>query len=106
MSIPEITPAEYLARRAKGEALTLLDVREDWELKVASVPDIVHIPMGDVPNRVTELDRNTEIVVLCRSGRRSLEIAKFLQQQDFRTANLAGGILAWSRDIDPNIPTY
>ena len=106
MSIPEITPAEYLARRAKGEALTLLDVREDWELKVASVPNIVHIPMGDVPNRVTELDRNTEIVVLCRSGRRSLEIAKFLQQQDFRTANLAGGILAWSRDIDPNIPTY
>jgi rhodanese-related sulfurtransferase len=106
MAIPEITPAEYLARRDQGEALTLLDVREDWELKVASVPDIVHIPMNDVPNRLAELDRNTEIVVLCRSGRRSLEIAKYLQQQDFRTANLAGGILAWSRDVDPTIPTY
>jgi adenylyltransferase/sulfurtransferase len=62
--------------------------------------------MNDVPNRIAELDRNIEIVVLCRSGRRSLEIAKYLQQQDFRTANLAGGILAWSRDIDPTIPTY
>jgi len=106
MNIPEVTPAEYLARRSRGEPLTLLDVREEWELKVASVPDIVHIPMNDVPNRVTELDRNTEIVVLCRSGRRSLEIAKYLQQQDFRTANLSGGILAWSRDVDSSIPTY
>jgi rhodanese-related sulfurtransferase len=105
-TIAEITPAQYLERRDRGEKLTLLDVREEWELKVASVPGIVHIPMGEVPNRVAELDRNTEIVVLCRSGRRSLEIAKFLHQQDFRTANLSGGILAWSHDIDPSIPAY
>lgn len=105
-TIPEIAPAEYIARRDRGEKLTLLDVREEWELNVASVPGIVHIPMGEVPQRMHELDRNTEIVVLCRSGRRSLEIAKFLQHQDFRTANLAGGILAWSQDIDPSIPTY
>ena len=106
MNIAEITPAEYIVRRDRGEKLTLLDVREEWELKVASVPGIVHIPMGEVPQRVKELDRNTEIVVLCRSGRRSMEIAKFLQQQDFRTVNLAGGILAWSHDVDSRIPTY
>ncbi|HTE42006.1 MAG TPA: rhodanese-like domain-containing protein [Steroidobacteraceae bacterium] len=111
MSIQEITPAEYLARRKSGAALTLLDVREEWELKVASVPtaqvpDVVHIPMGEVAARVGELNRDTEIVVLCRSGRRSFEVAKFLEQQDFRTVNLAGGILAWSKDIDPSIPTY
>jgi adenylyltransferase/sulfurtransferase len=104
--ITEITPAQYIARRDRGEKLTLLDVREEWELKVASVPGIVHIPMGEVPNRIAELDRNTEIIVLCRSGRRSLDIAKFLQQHDFRTVNLAGGILAWSHDVDPSIPTY
>ena len=52
MNIPEITPAEFVARRERGEALTLLDVREDWELDVASVPDVVHIPMGEVAERL------------------------------------------------------
>jgi len=104
--IPEVTPAEYIDRRDRGEKLTLLDVREEWELQVASVPGIVHIPMNDVPKRMAELNRDTEIVVLCRSGRRSLEVAKFLQPHGFRTSNLSGGILAWSRDIDPSIPTY
>jgi rhodanese-related sulfurtransferase len=106
MSIPEISPAEYLARRDQGENLTLLDVREEWELKVASVPGIVHIPMGQVAARLNELDPQKEIVVLCRSGRRSWDIAALLQQRGFRAVNLAGGILAWSRDIDPSIPTY
>ena len=105
-SIPEITPAEFIARRNRGEKLTLLDVREEWELKVASVPGIVHIPMNDVPGRIGELDRDTEIVVLCRSGRRSLDVAKFLEPKGFRASNLSGGILAWSRDIDPSIPSY
>jgi rhodanese-related sulfurtransferase len=106
MSVPEISPADFLARRQRGEKLTLLDVREEWELKVASVDGIVHIPMGDVATRLGELSRDQEIVVLCRSGRRSLEVAKFLQQQGFTTSNLAGGILAWSHDVDPAIPTY
>lgn len=106
MNIPEISPAEFIERRERGEKLTLLDVREEWELGVASVPGIVHIPMGDVANRMLELHRDTEVVVLCRSGRRSLEVAKFLQAQGFRTANLAGGILAWSQDVDSSIPTY
>lgn len=106
MSIPEITPAEFVERRDRGEALTLLDVREDWELAVASVPGVLHVPMGQVAERLAELDREREVVVLCRSGRRSLEVAKFLQQNGFRTVNLAGGILAWSRDLDATIPTY
>jgi adenylyltransferase/sulfurtransferase len=62
--------------------------------------------MGVVAERMGELDRNKEIVVLCRSGRRSLEVAKLLQQNGFRTVNLAGGILAWSRELDATIPTY
>lgn len=106
MSVPEITPTDFVARRDRGETLTLLDVREDWELAVASVPNIIHIPMGQVADRMQELDRGTEIVVLCRSGRRSLEVAKFLQQNGFKTVNLAGGILAWSRELDATIPTY
>lgn len=106
MNIPEITPTEFVARRDSGADLTLLDVREDWELAVASVPGVVHIPMGAVADRMGELDRDKEIVVLCRSGRRSLEVARLLQQNGFRTVNLAGGILAWSRELDATIPTY
>ena len=106
MPVPEISPADFIRRRDGGEALTLLDVREDWEMAVASVPGVVHIPMSEVPARLSELDRSKEVVVLCRSGRRSLEVAKFLQQNGFQSVNLAGGILAWSRDVDPSIPTY
>lgn len=106
MTVAEITPTEFVARRERGESLTLLDVREDWELGVASVPGIVHIPMGEVADRLGELDRSREVVVLCRSGRRSLQIANFLQQNGFRAVNLAGGILAWSSELDATIPTY
>ena len=106
MNIPEITPAEFVARRERGESMTLLDVREPWELDVASVPGVVHIPMGEVSARLDELNRENEVVVLCRSGRRSLEVARFLQQKGINVVNLAGGILAWSRDVDATIPTY
>ncbi len=106
MPVTEITPTEFVARRERGESLTLLDVREEWELGVASVPDVVHIPMGEVADRLGELDRGREVVVLCRSGRRSLQVANFLQQNGFQAVNLAGGILAWSRELDATIPTY
>ena len=106
MSIPEVTPAEFVARRERGETLTLLDVREPWELDVASVPGVLHIPMSEVPERLAEIDRTRQVAVLCRSGRRSLEVAKYLQQNGFDAVNLAGGILAWSRDVDATIPTY
>jgi rhodanese-related sulfurtransferase len=73
---------------------------------VASVPNVVHIPMGEVADRLGELERGREVVVLCRSGRRSLQVANFLQQNGFQAVNLAGGILAWSRELDATIPTY
>ena len=106
--IKEISPKEFLARRAAGTPMTLLDVREDWETQLAPVPSsLVHIPMGQVADRLSELDPQLETVVICRSGGRSLEVARFLTAQGFASvSNLAGGILAWSRDVDPNIPQY
>jgi rhodanese-related sulfurtransferase len=106
--IKEISPQEFLARRAAGTPMTLLDVREDWETRLAPVPSsLVHIPMGQVADRLSELDPQQETVVICRSGGRSLEVARFLQAQGFAAVfNLAGGILAWSRDVDPQIPQY
>lgn len=106
MSIAEISPAEFVSRRDRGDHLTLLDVREGWELDIASVAGVQHIPMGEVADRIAEIARDREVVVMCRSGRRSLEVAKYLQQNGFNAVNLAGGVLAWSRDLDATIPTY
>ena len=106
MSVPELNPRDFLARRAAGERLVLLDVREAWELDISSVPGTVHSPMGEVRTRLDELDRTVETVVLCRSGRRSYDVALLLQQNGFNAVNLAGGILAWARDVDPKLPTY
>jgi len=106
--IKEMTPREFLERRTGGADMTLLDVREDWETQLAPVPsDVVHIPMGQIGDRLGELDPQREIVVICRSGGRSLEVARFLATRGFGSVyNLAGGILAWSRDLDPRIPQY
>jgi rhodanese-related sulfurtransferase len=106
--INDMTPREFLERRAGGAAMTLLDVREDWETALAAVPsDIVHIPMGQIPERLGELDPKQETVVICRSGGRSLQVARYLSTHGFETVhNLVGGILAWSRDLDPRIPQY
>jgi rhodanese-related sulfurtransferase len=106
--IKEITPQEFLERRNAGNDMTLLDVREDWETALAPVPSaIVHIPMGQIVDRVGELDPQRETVVICRSGGRSMQVAHFLASRGFGSvSNLEGGILAWSRDLDPTIPQY
>lgn len=105
--VREIGPTEFVARRERGDDLVLLDVREPWELEIASVPGIVHIPMNQVPDRLAELDPKREIVVLCRSGGRSLQVAHFLEARGFAAvANLTGGILAWGRELDPGLPSY
>jgi len=105
--VPEMTPTEFVALRRSGADVVLLDVREPWELDVARVPDIVHIPMGQVADRLQELDPGRQTVVICRSGRRSMDIARFLEQKGFKSvANLKGGILAWSQELDPSLATY
>jgi rhodanese-related sulfurtransferase len=105
--IPEMTPTDFVALRRSGADVVLLDVREPWELDVARVDDIVHIPMAQVAERLKELDPARQTVVLCRSGRRSMEIARFLEQKGFQSvANLKGGILAWGRELDPSLATY
>lgn len=105
--VREISPTEFVARRERGDDLLLLDVREPHELAIATVPGVVHIPMGQVPERLAELDPAREIVVLCRSGGRSLQVARFLESRGYGSvANLTGGTLAWSRDVDPTLPAY
>jgi rhodanese-related sulfurtransferase len=106
--IKEITPQEFLERRTAGADFQLIDVREDWEIELAPVPSpLTHIPMGQIADRLGELDPAKETVVICRSGGRSMEVARFLNAHGFGSVfNVTGGILKWSRDIDPKIPQY
>jgi rhodanese-related sulfurtransferase len=104
--VEEISPLEFVRRREAGEDLVLLDVREPEELEVASLPGALHIPMGQVPGRWQELERGRTVVVLCRSGVRSLQVARYLERQGFgRVANLSGGILRWGLEVDPDLPS-
>jgi rhodanese-related sulfurtransferase len=89
----------------------LLDVREPWELEQAVIrlPGAAfrHIPMGLVPHHLAELDRAQPIVCLCHHGVRSQHVAAFLSRQGYaQVYNLAGGIDAWSTDVDPAVPRY
>ena len=82
-------------------------MRENWEREAARLPDTLDIPMMDIPQRLAELPRDRQIVVMCHGGVRSLKVAHFLAQNGFtRIANLTGGIHAWAHDVDPGVGTY
>jgi len=104
-----ITPAELSARLADPgrPAPLLLDVREPWEFQTCRLADSLLVPMREIPARLGELDPEAETVVVCHHGSRSLRVAMFLEQQGFtRVFNLAGGVDAWARSVDPAMPVY
>ena len=105
---PEITPRSLPQQRRQPNPPLLFDVREPWEYQTASIPNSLLMPMGEVTSRAhTELDPDAPIVVLCHHGARSLYVAMWLRDQGFTHAqSLAGGIDAWSRTIDPDVPRY
>ncbi len=104
--IPQITVKELKRRIDAGEDVQLIDVREPYEFQIAQIGGKL-IPQNDVPKRLAEIDRDREVVVHCRSGARSQKIAEFLKQSGYaNVVNLAGGILAWSDEIDPTVQKY
>ncbi|HSI53747.1 MAG TPA: rhodanese-like domain-containing protein [Ramlibacter sp.] len=113
-TIDQIRPAQlaawFQAQGATGEPV-VLDVREDWELQAASVRadgfKLVKIPMGDVPGHLGEFDPQQPLAILCHHGNRSQRVALFLAAQGFaKLANVAGGIEAWSGEVDDSVPRY
>ena len=94
-----------MKRRAGGAAMTLLDVRENWETQAEPVPTAhVHIPMGQIVDRLGELDPKQETVVICRSGGRSLQVAHYLNAQGFDSVyNLVGGMSGWPNHVDQKV---
>jgi rhodanese-related sulfurtransferase len=102
------TPEE-VARRLNEDpdSLLLLDVREPEERALAAIEPSLHIPMGEVIERLDEIPKDRPIVVYCHMGARSEMIATYLETEGFEhVANLTGGIDAWSATVDPSLPRY
>ncbi len=107
----QLQVGELAAFVATWPEAQLLDVREAWELQAArlQLPGTValHIPMHLVPLRLGEIDRSQPVVCICHHGVRSAQVVAFLQRQGWDAVyNLAGGIEAWSLQVDPAVPRY
>ena len=103
----EISPQEVKQLQVSSSGFTLLDCREAWEHQTAHIEGATLIPMNDIPARAhQELDPDDHIVVYCHHGVRSLNVVNWLRQQGFEKAqSLRGGIAAWSREVDPKVPS-
>jgi adenylyltransferase/sulfurtransferase len=104
----DITAREVAALlQANDPSVVVVDVREEHELRIASIPGAVHLPLALVPVRMHELPRDRTVILSCHHGGRSMRALQFLKQQGFtKLRNLAGGIDAWSREVDPSVPRY
>ena len=105
--MPELSVEELKARRDRGDALVLVDVREPREWSISDLPGSVKIPLGELAESLAKLSKDDEIVVYCRTGGRSGNAVEFLVQNGYEKAkNLAGGINRWAERIDPTLPKY
>ena len=104
----EMTATELKQRLDNGDDIQIIDVREDYEVAVASIPNAKHIPLAEVLTRMDEIDPNRETVVHCKMGGRSARAIDALQRSGFqgKLVNLKGGIIGWSNEVDPSVPKY
>jgi rhodanese-related sulfurtransferase len=107
----KLVNVQELKRHCALNRTVLLDVREPWEVEVAALrldgAASRHIPLSQIPERLSELDPSQSIVCICHHGVRSRQVVAFLERQGFESVyNLAGGIDAWSALVDPTVPRY
>lgn len=107
--VRQITPREVALHVANGRSVHLLDVRQPWEEKLASLPGSQLIPLNELPRRASEIKPAEDdlLIVFCHHGIRSLTAADYLERLGYRDVlSLAGGIDRWSCEVDPAIPRY
>ena len=105
--IKEITVKELKHKFDNNEDFMLLDVRNIQEVLFSKINGSIHIPMNEIMDRINELDSNKEIIIQCKSGKRSARVCEYLMTQNFKNVkNLIGGIIAWSDEIDNSIQVY
>jgi adenylyltransferase/sulfurtransferase len=98
---------ELKGKMAAHDAFELIDVREPFEFEIARIDGAKLLPLGEIPERAEELDREQTLIVHCHSGRRSAQAVRLLKQRGFANVySLEGGIDAWSDLIDPTVPKY
>ena len=104
----EITPTELKQRLDNGDDIQIVDVREDNEVAIGRLPNSIHIPLGQILNRMNEIDPSRETVVHCKMGGRSARAIEALKHSGFqgKLVNLKGGIIRWSDEVDPSVPKY
>lgn len=95
----EISTTEVQRRLEAGEQLHLIDVREEFEVQDGHIPGVVNIPLGTLPERLNELDKNQSYIMVCRSSARSGQATAFLEEKGFDAANMVGGMLAWEGEV-------
>lgn len=102
-----ITPIELKEKLDQNANLTMLDIREPYELDICNIGGL-QIPMGDIEARIEEIDANSDVIVVCKSGRRAQAVANLLTS-DFEMNSvtiLEGGILRWIEDVDNSLEAY
>lgn len=103
----QITPEELNEYLDGGNTPLILDVRESWEYEICHIDNSLHISMSEVISRIDELNPDDEIIVMCHHGGRSQQVGNYLETQGFKNIiNLAGGIDAWAKSIDPSMKQY
>lgn len=105
----EISASELKERLDRGDDLVLLDIRKPYELEIACLDNSLHIPEEEIEDRMNELTAlaDKDLVVYCRTGRRSSILVTALEERGFkRVYNLTGGLYAWSDDVDPSVMKY
>lgn len=107
-AVQNISPQELADELQQPDRPFLLDVREPFEAEIASIPGTSQlIPLGELQSRLSELDPQQDIVIYCRTGNRSGQAMRILQEAGFdNVRNLSGGIVGWSNTVDPSMPTY
>ena len=106
--LPDLTPTDLHARQQRGEALQLIDVREPQEFDYCRIEGSQLIPLGELPRRAAEIAPDRPVVLICHHGVRSAQALAYLQHRYGLTnlLNLRGGIDAWSREVDAQVPVY
>jgi len=105
--IQEIDVKTLNEKISNKDNFILLDVRTDSEYFLSNIEGAIHIPMNEIPNKLNTIDKNKEIIVQCKSGKRSAKVCQFLLNNNYENVkNLKGGIIAWANEIDPTIMVY
>ncbi|WP_067730836.1 rhodanese-like domain-containing protein [Oceanobacillus damuensis] len=96
--IKEITPSEVEEIMDKDN-IVVIDVREDEEVAQGKIKNAKHIPLGSIPEAAPDLDKNKDYIMVCRSGKRSMNASEYLSEQGFKVINMKGGMLEWEGEV-------